>query len=118
MYDLLNAQDRFEESNGVINFGKPLTYTNQGNDFVNFMDPDDGSYNEVEWIGGQYYYPIRPFILQAPVQSSDPSSTLESSNASDTQNSNSTNSTAANSTSTSNSTSNLTDSDIESTHNN
>ena len=64
---MLLAQNQTIASHGVFNFEKDLPYSNQYGRFINFVDPDTGEFNELEWIERNFYYPIRPYtVSEAP----------------------------------------------------
>lgn len=52
--------------NGYFKFEKPVRFFSQSETFINYIDPESDILYEIQWIGGNSYYPKRPIILRNP----------------------------------------------------
>lgn len=62
----MEASKREVSMNGYFKFEKPIRYFSQSENFINYIDPETDILYEIQWIGGNTYYPKRPIILRNP----------------------------------------------------
>jgi len=74
--NLFNAADSYQMFNGHFAFNEALPYVRQYGRFVSFIDPVEKTFNEVEWIDENYYYPVRPYYIDNSNYRSDQNMTI------------------------------------------